>query len=136
MKTTETTSAARSRADAGAGGLLPYRPALDGVRAIAVIAVFAYHLGLPMARGGFLGVDIFFVLSGYLITSLLLSEHDRTGHIDLLRFWVRRARRLLPALLLALLAVAVWCTSRHLTSRWHRAASICRGRCSTEATGI
>ena len=113
MKTTETTSAARSRADTGAGGLLPYRPALDGVRAIAVIAVFAYHLGLPMARGGFLGVDIFFVLSGYLITSLLLIEHDRTGHIDLLRFWVRRARRLLPALLLALLAVAVWV---HLTA--------------------
>jgi len=87
---------------------LTYRPALDGIRAFAVLAVLAYHLGLPMARGGFLGVDVFFVLSGYLITSLLLLEYDARGRIDLVRFWIRRARRLLPALLLVLLVVALW----------------------------
>jgi len=87
---------------------LAYRPALDGLRALAVLAVVAYHLGYAQIRGGFLGVDVFFVLSGYLITSLLLLEHERTGRISLRAFWGRRARRLLPALLLVLLAVAVW----------------------------
>jgi peptidoglycan/LPS O-acetylase OafA/YrhL len=85
-----------------------YRPALDGIRAVAVLAVIAYHLGYGRIRGGFLGVDVFFVLSGYLITSLLLSEHARTGAIDLVAFWYRRARRLLPALFLMLIVVAVW----------------------------
>jgi len=85
---------------------LPYRPALDGIRGLAVFAVLAYHAGLPWARGGFLGVDAFFVLSGYLITSLLLTEHRATGAIGLAAFWTRRARRLLPALFLVLAAVA------------------------------
>jgi peptidoglycan/LPS O-acetylase OafA/YrhL len=87
------------------------RPALDGVRALAVAAVVAYHLGggsgSPV-RGGFLGVDVFFVLSGYLITGLLLAEHARAGRIALAGFWLRRARRLLPAALLVLVAVAAW----------------------------
>ena len=87
---------------------LAYRPALDGLRAIAVLAVVAYHLGYTQVRGGFLGVDVFFVLSGFLITTLLLLEHQRTGTVSLRAFWGRRARRLLPALLLVLLAVAVW----------------------------
>ena len=87
---------------------LSYRPALDGIRALAVLAVFAYHLGYPQMRGGYLGVDVFFVLSGYLITTLLLRERDATGRIDLLRFWGRRARRLLPALLIVVVAVALW----------------------------
>jgi peptidoglycan/LPS O-acetylase OafA/YrhL len=87
----------------GAGRL----PALDGLRAVAVLAVLGYHAGLSWLPGGLLGVDAFFVLSGYLITSLLLAEWQRTGRIDLRRFWVRRARRLLPALLLVVLAVAV-----------------------------
>ena len=85
-----------------------YRPALDGIRAVAVVAVIAYHLGYGRVRGGFLGVDVFFVLSGYLITSLLLAEHTRTGGIDLVAFWFRRARRLLPALFLMLFVLAIW----------------------------
>ena len=87
---------------------LGYRPALDGIRAIAVLAVIAYHFGYPRAQGGFFGVDIFFVLSGYLITSLLLAEHARNGTINLVAFWYRRAKRLLPALLLVLVVVALW----------------------------
>lgn len=83
-------------------------PALDGIRAVAVAAVLAFHGGLPGASGGFLGVDAFFVLSGYLITALLLAEWTRSGgRIDLAAFWGRRARRLLPALLLVVTAVAV-----------------------------
>jgi len=85
-----------------------YRPALDGLRAVAVLAVFAYHLDWSWAPGGFLGVDAFFVLSGYLITSLLLVEHGTAGRIDLGAFWARRARRLLPALLLLLSVISAW----------------------------
>ena len=96
-------------------GLLPrftkvpaHVPALDGVRAVAVAAVLAFHGGLPWVTGGFLGVDAFFVLSGYLITALLLAEWTRSGgRIDLVAFWGRRARRLLPALLLMVTAVAI-----------------------------
>ena len=76
---------------------LPYLPALDGLRAFAVIAVLLYHASLPWIPGGFLGVEVFFVISGYLITSLLLAEWARSGRIDLREFWLRRARRLLPA---------------------------------------
>jgi peptidoglycan/LPS O-acetylase OafA/YrhL len=79
---------------------LPYLPALDGLRALAVIAVLFYHAGLRprSVPGGFLGVEIFFTISGYLIASLLLSEWRETGRIVLKQFWLRRARRLLPAL--------------------------------------
>ncbi|MEW5808001.1 MAG: acyltransferase family protein [Actinomycetota bacterium] len=80
-------------------------PALDGVRAIAVGLVLADHGGVPGLPGGFLGVDVFFVLSGFLITSLLIEETNRTGRIGLRGFWVRRARRLLPALVVMVLAV-------------------------------
>ncbi|MET0818730.1 MAG: acyltransferase, partial [Solirubrobacteraceae bacterium] len=76
---------------------LPFAPALDGLRAIAVIAVLLYHGGVAWMPGGFLGVDLFFCLSGYLITSLLLAELRGKGRIDLKAFWLRRARRLLPA---------------------------------------
>ena len=95
-------------ATAPVGARLPYRPALDGIRALAVAAVLAYHAGTPWARGGFLGVDAFFVLSGYLITSLLLAEWRSQGGIGLVAFWSRRARRLLPALFLMLAGVAVY----------------------------
>jgi len=80
-------------------------PALDGLRAIAVALVLADHGGIPGVSGGFIGVDVFFVLSGFLITSLLLDELGRTGRIELAGFWIRRARRLLPALLLMVLTV-------------------------------
>ena len=80
-------------------------PALDGLRAIAVALVLADHGGIPGVSGGFIGVDVFFVLSGFLITSLLLDELGRTGRIELAGFWIRRARRLLPALLLMVLSV-------------------------------
>jgi peptidoglycan/LPS O-acetylase OafA/YrhL len=75
----------------------PYMPGIDAMRALAVLAVFGYHAGLGWLPGGFLGVDVFFVISGYLITSLLLSEFRKEGRVDLVRFWLRRARRLLPA---------------------------------------
>ncbi len=91
-------------------GRLSHLSGLDGLRAIAVLAVLAYHAGFDRAQGGFLGVEVFFVISGYLITALLLAEHRRTGRIDPVRFWIRRARRLLPALfflLAASLALAV-----------------------------
>src|SRR3954454_3781005 len=80
-------------------------PALDGLRALAVLAVLAAHAGIPGVSGGFLGVDVFFVLSGYLITSLLLDEDARRGRLELLAFWARRARRLLPAALAMITAV-------------------------------
>ena len=85
-------------------------PGLDGLRALAVIAVLLYHAELTWIPGGFLGVEVFFVISGYLITALLLAEWRQRGRIDLKAFWLRRARRLLPALYLTLvvtLAVAV-----------------------------
>jgi peptidoglycan/LPS O-acetylase OafA/YrhL len=75
----------------------PYMPGIDAMRALAVLAVFGYHAGLDWVPGGFLGVDVFFVISGYLITSLLLREVRATGHLEIGRFWIRRARRLLPA---------------------------------------
>ena len=87
------------------------RPALDGIRAVAVAAVVAYHLGggsTSWLPGGFLGVDVFFVLSGYLITSLLVTELRHTGRIDLRNFWARRVRRLLPAAALVILATSAW----------------------------
>jgi peptidoglycan/LPS O-acetylase OafA/YrhL len=85
-----------------------YLPALDGVRAVAVLAVVGYHLGWGWLSGGFLGVEVFFVVSGYLITSLLLGEHQRNGSVALGPFWLRRARRLLPALGAMVAGVTIW----------------------------
>src|SRR5687767_13076125 len=90
------------------GPSLAYEPALDGLRAVAVLAVLLYHGGATWMRGGFLGVDLFFVLSGYLITTLLLVEWGRTGNLSLKRFWLRRARRLLPALGLVLAGIVLY----------------------------
>ena len=87
-----------------------YIPALDGLRAFAVLAVIAYHFNFGWAKGGLLGVTVFFVLSGYLITSLLLGEWRRTKTINLESFWMRRARRLLPAIVFVIVCVALLCT--------------------------
>jgi peptidoglycan/LPS O-acetylase OafA/YrhL len=83
---------------------------LDGIRAIAVLAVIAYHLSFGWAPGGLLGVQVFFVLSGYLITDLLVAEYRRHQGIRLKQFWLRRARRLLPALFVVLFVTVGWAT--------------------------
>ncbi|MCC2593329.1 acyltransferase [Tessaracoccus sp. OS52] len=82
--------------------------ALDGVRTIAVFLVIAFHVSAPRSAAGFIGVDIFFVLSGYLITAGLLREVEKSGRISLGNFWLRRFKRLMPAALLTLLAVTLW----------------------------
>lgn len=85
-----------------------YQPALDGLRAVSVVVVLLYHAGFDWMRGGFFGVEVFFVVSGFLITSLLLDEQERDHAISFRGFWTRRARRLFPALFAVLLAVSVW----------------------------
>ncbi|MCU1345140.1 MAG: hypothetical protein JWL70_1406 [Acidimicrobiia bacterium] len=82
-----------------------YVPALDGLRALAVAVVLAFHQGFAWASGGYLGVSLFFTLSGFLIASLLLQEHSSTGRIQLGQFWARRARRILPVALLGIAGV-------------------------------
>jgi peptidoglycan/LPS O-acetylase OafA/YrhL len=89
-------------------GSLPYMPGLDGLRALAVIAVLLYHGGLTWLPGGFLGVEVFFVISGYLITALLLAQWRRYGRVDFKAFWLGRARRLLPALYLLLVVTLAY----------------------------
>lgn len=87
---------------------VPYLPGLDGLRAIAVLAVIFYHANSSWLSGGFLGVEVFFVISGYLITLLLVAEKERTETISLKEFWMRRARRLLPALFVMMLLLVLW----------------------------
>lgn len=87
-----------------------YLPALDGIRALAVVAVVLYHLNLTWIQGGLLGVTMFFVISGYIITRLLLNEFEQSGRIDLKSFWIRRARRLLPAIGVLMVVTIVLCT--------------------------
>jgi peptidoglycan/LPS O-acetylase OafA/YrhL len=106
----ETALSAVQGGPAQAGKVAAYAPptragGLDGVRALAVLAVLAFHEGLPWIPGGFLGVDVFFVLSGYLITDLLAARFGRDGRVGLATFWQRRARRLLPALAAMLVTV-------------------------------
>jgi len=85
-----------------------YQPGLDGLRAISVAAVMLFHAGFTWMHGGFFGVEVFFVVSGYLITSLLIDEREKNRRVSLEQFWKRRARRLLPALVTMLTVVAVW----------------------------
>ncbi len=85
-----------------------YMPGLDGLRTVAVFAVILYHLGVKWAPGGLLGVNLFFVLSGYLITNILQAQWESAGKIDLKDFWIRRGRRLLPALLIMLVILLLW----------------------------
>ena len=86
---------------------IAFRPDVEGLRAVAILAVVGYHAGLPFLPGGFVGVDVFFVISGFLITGLLVAEIGASGRVSLARFWARRARRLLPAATLVLGVVAV-----------------------------
>lgn len=91
-----------------------YRPEIDGLRAVAVLSVVLFHAGFSMFSGGFVGVDIFFVISGYLITRLLVAESHRHGRVNFANFYLRRARRLLPAMLFVLsftTVVAIWLLS-------------------------
>lgn len=92
---------------ASPGPRLGYLPGLDGLRGVAVAAVIAYHANKSWLPGGFLGVEVFFVISGYLITVLLIAERERNGSVALGQFWLRRARRLLPALAVTLVGVSV-----------------------------
>jgi len=92
--------------DAGGSGESHYRPQLDGMRAVAVYLVVAFHAGISAFSGGFIGVDVFFVLSGYLVTQLLLRDFRAAGRIDFRRFYSRRFRRLLPAAFVTLVVTA------------------------------
>ena len=114
---------------------VPYLPGLDGMRALAVVAVMIYHANSEWLPGGFLGVEVFFVISGYLITLLLIAEQERTGRVDLGHFWLRRARRLLPALFVMLFLLI--CVHDDLPIRRARQAARRRAgrRCSTSRTG-
>jgi len=94
-------------ADQGRGPRFHHVPGLDGIRAFAVLAVIAFHSGFSWIPGGYYGVDAFFVLSGFLITSLLVTEWRESGTVALGRFWARRARRLLPALFVLLIAIGI-----------------------------
>ncbi|MCS4486669.1 acyltransferase family protein [Staphylococcus americanisciuri] len=85
-----------------------YLPGLDGLRAISVIGIIIYHLNAQWLSGGFLGVDTFFVISGYLITSLLLFEYENYGRIDLVTFWIKRFKRLIPAMLFVVLFTVIY----------------------------
>jgi peptidoglycan/LPS O-acetylase OafA/YrhL len=89
------------------GGHLRFRPDIEGLRAVAIVFVVLYHTGVPHTGGGFLGVDVFFVLSGFLITGIIVDEISATGPLSLVNFWARRARRLLPAATFITLVVLV-----------------------------
>jgi peptidoglycan/LPS O-acetylase OafA/YrhL len=97
-----------------------YFASLDGLRAVALLAIFAYHLDYAWAGGAYLSVDLFFILSGFLITTLLIAEWRRSETIRLGRFWLRRARRLLPALMVVLIVVAIY--TRLVVDPWTRPA--------------
>ncbi|GAA1372591.1 acyltransferase family protein [Luteococcus sanguinis] len=97
-----------------------FRPDIEGLRAVAVGLVLLYHAGIPVVRGGFAGVDVFFVISGFLITGVLIREVEKTGRVNLAQFWARRIRRLLPAATLVLASTAL--ATKLLVSRmdWAR----------------
>jgi hypothetical protein len=113
---------------------VPHLPGLDGMRALAVVAVMIYHANHNWLHGGFLGVEVFFVISGYLITLLLIAEHERTGGVDLKQFWLRRARRLLPALFVMLALLMVYLALFKSVARGRVRGDIIGGS-ATSATG-
>ena len=104
MSATDTTAHAASSA-AAARPALGYLPSLDGLRGIAVAAVVAYHLDFGWAQGGYLGVSLFFTLSGYLISRLMMGEVERTGRVAVGAFWRRRIKRLAPASMVTLTSI-------------------------------
>ena len=98
---------------------LGHRPELDGLRGISILLVLMLHLGFSFVTGGFLGVDIFFVLSGFLITSLLVQESNSHGRISLKKFYIRRALRLMPAVFLFMSAQAFTHCSSFVPNKRH-----------------
>ena len=110
MKRSMARHAAPTGAKYGKRAKSRYVPALDGLRAFAVLAVIFYHMGLGWAPGGLMGVTVFFVISGYLINGLLVAEREQTGTISLKSFWLRRVRRLFPAIFLSVVGTAALCT--------------------------
>jgi len=120
---------APARAPAAGARRIPYQPALDGLRALAILGIMLYHGQVTWPRGGYLCVDLFFVLSGYLITTLLVVEWDARGTLDLGGFWSARARRLLPALFLMLAGIAAYAAllapaARLARMRWDALATL------------
>ncbi len=91
-----------------------YRPEIDGLRAIAVLPVIFFHAGISLFSGGFVGVDVFFVISGYLITTIILNDLER-GKFRIVKFYERRARRILPALFFCCLHLFALCILHTLT---------------------
>jgi len=102
-------------------------PGLDGMRALAVVAVMVYHANNRWLHGGFLGVEVFFVISGYLITLLLIGEHERSGRVDLKQFWLRRFRRLLPALFMMLGILTIYVAVGYTKARGRTRGDILGG---------
>ena len=102
------TETAPERRNRGSYPSFGYLRGLDGVRGVALIMVLLIHAGNPWMHGGFFAVDVFFVLSGFLITSLLLQEYDRSAHISLKDFWIRRALRLFPAFIVVLVVITTY----------------------------
>src|SRR6266545_2315875 len=122
-------SPARAAAPPASGRRIPYQPALDGLRAFAILTIMVYHGQATWPRGGYLSVDLFFVLSGYLITTLLVAEWNQRGEVDLGAFWSGRARRLLPALFLMLAGIAAYAAllapaARLARVRWDALATL------------
>ena len=103
----DATTAAADPRGAVAGATDWFRGDIDGLRAVAIVAVVAYHANLAGFAGGFVGVDVFFVISGYLITTKLVAESERTGRVELLAFWAKRLRRLVPAMATMLVAALI-----------------------------
>lgn len=104
---TETARAVRAAADVTQEPRGGFRGDIEGLRTVAIVAVLLYHAGVPGADAGFAGVDVFFVVSGFLITGVMLREIDRTGRLSIAGFYARRARRLLPAAALVLVVCTV-----------------------------
>ncbi|HEU4544511.1 MAG TPA: acyltransferase family protein [Jiangellaceae bacterium] len=120
LSTSETRTGNTAPTAAGVGS--EFRGDIQGLRAVAVLLVLGFHAGVPLLSGGFVGVDVFFVISGFLITGLIVREVRRTGRLSLSRFWARRARRLLPATAVVLGAVAVMTILLLPVTRWSSVA--------------